>query len=153
MPDAVELQSKKKIHPSRLKLVAHVVNDWSVVAEAGTPYEAVRDDPAYWAHIASKLRPGDIIHVRTDDSAYYARLYVRAAEKLAARVIELEFKDFSKLSAETLPAGNEFEVEWAGPHHKYRIVRTKDRVAVQTGFDNKERAIEAMVTHVKTMAA
>lgn len=153
MADADNLQSKNKLLPSRLQVASHVVNEWSAVAEAGVPYDHIRDDPAYWAHIASKLRPGDIVHVRADDSAFYARLYVRSAERTAARMIELEYKDFSKLGEVPKSQSAEFEVEWAGPHHKWRVVRVKDKTPVQTGFDNKERAIEAMVNHAKAMAA
>jgi hypothetical protein len=148
MADAVKLQSKKVL-PARFSLATHVVNEWSVVAEAGTTFEQIKDDPAYWAHVANKLRAADIIHVRSDDSAYYARLYVRSVEKMAANVIVLEFHDFSNLVEMPASIDAEYRVEWAGPHHKFRVVRLKDNMAVQTGFLTKEAAILAMVGQSK----
>jgi hypothetical protein len=142
--------SKRKIHPSRFKLAEHVVNTHCIVVEQGVPFEAM-SDPAYWSHIASRLRPGDEIKVRTDDGAYAATLLVKDVAHQAVRVVPVWYVSLSEVAE--LPANAEYEVAWAGPHHKFRITRKKDNAVIQSGFDNREAAIAAMATHIRDMAA
>lgn len=142
--------SRRKIHPSRFKLADLVVNTHCIVVEAGVPFEAM-SEPSYWSNIASRLRPGDEIKVRTDDGAYAATLYVKDVSHQAARVIPVWHVSLSEVAA--LPANVDYEVEWAGPHHKFRIIRKSDRAVIQTGFDNKEAAYAAAAGHAKQMAA
>ena len=144
--------SKRKILPARFKAEAQVANDWSAVVEAGTAFDQVKDDPAFWSHVQRFVRVGDIIHVRADDGAYYARLYVRATGAQGLTVEVLEYHDFSKLKTVS-DDDAEFDVEWAGPHHKFRIVRKADKAVVQSGFDTKPAAIAAMAGLFKAKAA
>ena len=142
--------SKRKIHPSRFKLAELVVNTHCIVVEGGTPFEAM-SEPSYWSHVARQLRPGDEIKVRCDDGAFAATLYVKDVGSQAAVVIPVWYADLNKVHA--LPAADEYKVEWAGPHHKHRIIRKKDDVVMQSGFDNKDAAIAAMATLIRAKAA
>jgi hypothetical protein len=141
---------KRKVHPTRFKTAEHVVREWSVVAEAGTKFEEL-SNPGYWSHVAKLLSPGNIIHIHTDDCTFYARLYVKDVAPLSARVVPLEHLDLTVV--ERLEAPEEYEVEWAGPHHKHRIIRKKDRAVIQPGFESREAALAAMASHVRQMAA
>ena len=142
--------SKRKVHPSRFKLAELVVNTHCIVVEGGTPFEAM-SEPSYWSHVARQLRPGDEIKVRCDDGAFAATLYVKDVGSQAAVVIPVWYADLNKVHA--LPAADEYKVEWAGPHHKHRIIRKKDDVVMQSGFDNKDAAIAAMATLIRAKAA
>lgn len=150
--EAETQHSNKKLLPARFKVEAQVVNQWSAVAEAGTPFDVIKSDPSFWAHVTRFVRAGDVIHVRADDGQYYARLYVHGVAGNAADVDVLEFHDFSKRSAAT-DESNDFRVEWAGPHHKFRIVRAKDSAVMQSGFDNKPAALAALAGLVTSKAA
>jgi hypothetical protein len=142
--------SKRKVHPSRFKLAELVVNTHCIVVEGGTPIEAM-SEPSYWSHVARMLRPGDEIKVRCDDGAYAATLYVKDVGSQAAVVIPVWHADLNKVEA--LPAVDEYKVEWAGPHHKHRIIRKSDGVVMQSGFDNKDAAYAAMATLTRAKAA
>lgn len=150
--EAAKQQSKAKLLPARFKAAAQVSNDWSAVVEAGTSFDQVKDDPAFWSHVQRFVRVGDIVHVRADDGAFYARLYVRAAGAVGVTVESLEHHDFSKLAA-VADTGDEYKVEWAGPHHKFRIMRIADDVVMQSGFNDKVTALAAMTGLVKKKAA
>lgn len=141
---------RRTIHPSRFKLAEQVVNTHCIVVENGVSFEAMKD-PAYWAHVARQLRPGDEIKVRTDDGAYAALLYVKDVSHQAARVVPVWHIDLSK--AETLPTNEEYQVAYAGPHHKWRIVRKSDKAIIQHGFESEQAANVAMASHIQAMAA
>ena len=127
-----------KVLPSEFGLIEHQIRQHVVTVRAGVPFSAVRDNPATWAHIASRLADGDIIHVRTKDSAYYARLYVLTVHKQAAKVHVLEYTQFPKPA---ITGPNEYVVEWGG-RHKWRILRTSDRTVMEFGFGSEAEAIE-----------
>lgn len=149
---AVTAEPKRspKIHPTRFKLAEIVVNTHCVVVEAGTPFDALKE-PSYWSHVARMLRPGDEIKVRADDGAYAAHLFVKDVAHQSALVVPLWHLDLSKV--EELQTADEYEVEWAGPHHKFRVIRKKDKTVIQSGFDNKQAAIAHMAGHIRSMAA
>jgi hypothetical protein len=150
--EAAKQQSKAKLLPARFKVAVQVSNDWSAVVEAGTPFEQIKDDQAFWSHVQRFVRVGDTIQIRADDGAYYARLYARAVGAQGVKVEVLEYHDFSKLEAVT-DNSDEYKVEWAGPHHKFRIVRVADDVVMQSGFNDKPTAHIAMTGLVKKKAA
>lgn len=141
----------RKLHPSRLKVAQFATNRWTAIAEAGTAYEEVRDVPAFWTHIAGnggKLKPCDIIEVHTDDLAFYAELYVTAVGKFEATVCELHY---TKLTRSTKLVTDEYYVEHAGPHHKWRIVRVSDKEPIEWGFGSQPEAFAAAARSGKTI--
>lgn len=142
--------SRRKIHPSRFKLAEQVVNTHCIVVEEGVPFDAMKE-PSYWSHIANRLRPGDEIKVRTDDGAYAATLYVKEVAHQAARVVPVWYVSLSEV--DVLPADTEYEVRYAGPIHKHRVIRKKDNAIIESGIDSKVAAYAAMAVHAKQMAA
>lgn len=150
--EAAKQPTKPKLLPARFKAAVQVSNDWSAVVEAGTPFDQIKDDQAFWSHVQRVIRVGDIVNVRADDGAYFARLYARAVGAQGVKVEVLEYHDFSKLESVT-DETDDFKVEWAGPHHKFRIVRVADAVVMQSGFNDKPTALAAMTGLVKKKAA
>ena len=134
----------RKLHPSRFKVAQYATNRWTAIAEAGTTYEEILRSPSYWSHIVgnatSRLKPCDIIEVHTDDLAFYAELYVVAVGKLEASVCELRF---TKLEKPAPLSVDEFYIQYAGPHHKHRIVRVSDGEPVDVGFGTEQEAAAA----------
>jgi hypothetical protein len=126
-----------KVLPSEFGLAEHQIRQHCVTARAGTPFEAFRSNPATWAHIAGKLSDGDIIHVRTRDCAYYARLYVLTVHKQAAKVHVLEYLECPRA---VITGPNEYIVEWGG-RHKWRVMRTSDRAVMEHGFASEAEAV------------
>lgn len=122
-----------------------------VVPEHGTPFEALLD-PAYWAHISSKLAPCDQIEVNAEDGSYYARLLVRDAGRLYAKVAELEHVELDKVevlqSNAPLPDGH--GVKWRGPVHKWSVVRGNE--VLKDGMAKAE-AEAYLANYSRTIAA
>lgn len=106
--------------------------------ELGTPIDAITDQ-AYWAHVSSKMRVGDLIEVVPEDASYFAELFVRDVGKLYAKVSVLRHLELNKRDAEVqTPAG--YEVRWRGPQAKYGVVRGKD--VLKDGFVDKAEATQ-----------
>lgn len=135
----------------RIQLAQHVRNEWHVTPEYGTPVEALLE-PQYWAHISSKLRPRDRIEVDAEDGSYYVELKVVDAGRLYAKVVVLRRCDFT-IDAETEEQAPDYKIMWAGPHAKWRIVRTKDKGLVKDGLETRQAAELYLASHEKAMAA
>lgn len=123
-----------------------------VVPEAGTPFEAVLD-PAYWAHVAAKMAPGDWIEVDDETGEYTALLKVRDAGRLYAKVGVILFKRYDEhvdvLQDSPLTKG--FEVKWRGNLHKWCVVRDGKDV-VKDGGMSKPEAYSWLNMHTRNLA-
>lgn len=127
-----------QLAPRNFQEAAVVRNQWTAKPEFGTPSEALLD-PAYWAHVSSKLRRGDIINALSEDNSYYSELLVLDAGKLFAKVCELRCV---KITADqmlniTVPEG--FEIKFRGPR-KWSVLRQdgKETVVMKDGMDKQE---------------
>lgn len=141
----------RKIHASRFKAAEHVRNVWAVVPEAGVPFEDMLE-PAYWSHVAAKLRGGDVIEVYPEDATYFARLMVRRTARLEAVVSKIEQVVFDAAAEPTIPADT-YEAAWKGPHRKWSVVRLADKEIVKDGFENRDGATTWIASHLKALAA
>ena len=119
--------------------------------EAGVDFAAVLQ-PAYWTHVAAKLRPGDMIEVRAEDGTWFAILYVVSAQRLSAKVVplpgyplELDAGEADEIAA--------FGVKWNGPQHRWAVVRVADKRAMQTGFQSREDAHRWLADNLKSLGA
>lgn len=144
------------LHPTRFRLnsAGQVWQEWAAMPEAGTPFESLLDD-AYWAHVSSKMKPSDVIRVMPDDGAYEAWLRVMDCGRLYARVtLWGDKQDFASGSEQvTVGSSDDYKVEYAGPYHKHRVVRLRDKEVMKTGFGSKEEGTTWLLQHVKALAA
>lgn len=123
---------------------------WQVVLPQGGDYQAVFD-PGYWAHVASRLKPGDLIEVRNDENTLFAMLYVRGVERMAAKLGEISHITFGEAVSVDLDDG--YLVRWNGPHHRFAVIRKTDNEVIKSGFQLREDAEVWRLSHVKAMAA
>jgi len=109
--------------------------------------------PAFWAHVAHKLRQGDLIRILPERGDYYALLMVRTVGKAYANVTLLHKVEFD--GAEAAPAvasvGDEFEVKWSGPSTKFRVVRVSDKQIMHDGFAAKEDAVKWVKDYIAAL--
>lgn len=117
----------KMLPEARFSQAAYATNRWSVTFDPATPYERMFE-PDFWSHVGRKLRIGDIIEVHAEDTTWYAELYVVAAHRLSAKVVELR-KCALVHQAEVLPASSPLTVKWRGPHARYCVMRGEHVVA------------------------
>lgn len=109
--------------------------------------------PEYWAHVARKFTPYDIIEVVPEDGAFYARLFVQNTGKLWAKIFKLECVELSaKKPIADIQA--KYEPKYAGPAAKWRVVNKSDGSLVsQDSFQNREDAEMFIEKISKEMAA
>ena len=139
----------KMLAESKFALATYATNRWSVTLEHGVSYERVFE-PDFWAHVARKMRIGDIVELHAEDTTFFAELYVVAAHRLAAKVVELRRFDLAG-SAEVLANASPLTVKYRGPHNRYCIMNGEN--VVQSGFQTAEEAEVAKANHAKTFAA
>lgn len=128
-----------------------VRNQWEIKPEFGTPPEALLD-AAYWAHVSSRLRPGDTIVAFPEDKSYYSELLVVDAGKLFAKVVELRCVKLAsaQLFNTTLPDG--FDIKFRGPK-KWSVLRGKDVLKEGMEKGEAERWLTEHIQAVGTKAA
>lgn len=135
---------------NRIQLAEHMRNIWYVTPEPNTPLDALLE-PKYWAHVSAKFRPRDRIEVDAEDGSYFAELIVADAGRLFAKVNLL--RKYELTPVEMKEISPDFEVRWAGPHAKWRVVRKSDRGLIKEGFENRQEAEMYLQSHVRAMAA
>jgi hypothetical protein len=124
------------------------------VPPAGTKIEEMLN-PAYWAHVAKKFNPHDMIEVVPADGAFYARLIVLSVGHLSMKVQALECVVLvANPKVEKADAIAQFEVNWGGPNAKWRVLRKSDGAAVTTeSFQTQGDAQEWINKNFMKMAA
>lgn len=160
-------QQPPTLKPSDFEESQYAFLDVSAKVPAGMPFEALLS-PTYWTNVINIFkrdkiaggadRAGAIIHVRTEDHAYYARLYVRAVLErgLIVQCIgpSLDHKT-GKACPVDLATGlpwtgltpidvEGFELRWSAGKRGFDILRSSDQQVIADGssFPTRERAIE-----------
>jgi hypothetical protein len=138
-----------KLPEARHQVAAYAHNRWAATLEFGVALEEALK-PEFWAHVAKRFKPGDIVEVRADDGSFYADLYVRAVGAVFAKVEVLFAKELGAgLAADT----DKLDVKWNVGKRCFSVVRKSDNSVVREGFQIKEDAIAWMNDHNKQMAA
>jgi hypothetical protein len=134
-----------------LKLAEHVRQTWHVTPRTGDgPKDLL--DPKYWVHVARNLKPGDKIEVLSEAREWYAEAVVLSAGQFGAKVAFTLDPIRLENSAETEePEG--YEVKWAGPSVKWRVIRKSDGQIVREDLQSREEAATWIKSHAKAMAA
>lgn len=125
---------------------------WSATPESGTTLEMM-GDPAYWTHVASKLRKGDRIEVTAADGTWFAEFYIKSANKVEAHVALMRKVELSKSTAK---AETEDEPEYIVKHYgggKWRVMRTEDKAILESDLPSKEKAQAWLDSYLKDIAA
>lgn len=141
----------RKLPEAGFRLANYVNNDWSVVPDDGTPFDDLLV-PVYWTNVARKLKPGDIIKVHAPDATYYAELYVRSAERLAASVVVLNKMDFTVTDAAQSQSDDMF-VKHRNHRAGWGVIRASDKSVMKDGFPTREMAEEWLRDYRRDRAA
>jgi hypothetical protein len=125
---------------------------WAANAELGTTKEDLLK-PAFWAHVAPKLRPGAIVLVRAEDNSFFAQLFVVDSGRTWAKMHILLFVEMDAVASPEIPSGDgEFTVKWAGPQAKFRVTRVSDKAVMKDGFPNKNEADKWIIDYQKALS-
>lgn len=130
---------------SRLKLADFIRNRFSVVVDPGESFENIQT-PAYWVHVAAKLRPRDIIEIFAADNSWFGELVVLSAGKGGARVAVLRKVELTASEVKGKPApkveesgeGAHFR-RWNNKTQQHEVLR-RDGSVVLEAFNDKAAA-------------
>jgi hypothetical protein len=114
-------------------------NEHEIVPEAGTPFERVLEAD-YWANIAAKMRAGDTLIVMPDDGAWRAELLVWDVGHNYAQVSQVWKAERPQFAAAPGLSEDDFEVSFAGPIKKWRVIRKSDRAELKDGLPTRPSA-------------
>lgn len=140
MSEQKEVAARTLNSAARLKGKEYDINEYSLIAEAGTTLEDV-ERPEYWAHFATKFRINDEITVKTEDGLFYARLLVLAVRRNELVTHTLLYVPLITKEVEKAMTGSKFQVVFAG-RKKFRIVAKSDKRVIE----------EDISTHVEAVA-
>ena len=135
---------------SAFGLVQFKHSDIAITLPKGFDYELLKSGDT-WKHIATRFKQGDIVHVRTEDHAFYAILYVRAADALWVQTEEMFFKQLGK--EETVSSDGGYDVKWGSPKTLFGVYRSSDGERIKDGFQTKEAAADWLTEHLRKTAA
>lgn len=110
------------------------------VEESIKPEDVLRPD--FWRHVASQLKPYDLIEVAVDSCEWRMQLLICDVWHCGARVIEMNRFDMSGQEEEDQSVGDDLRVKWRGPVNKWCVVRTSDGVILRAGLETKNVALE-----------
>lgn len=140
------------LNVNKLKLAEHARNLFSVSLEPAEKFEDLLD-PAYWAHIAAKLRVHDRVEVVAADGTWFAELIVSATANTWAKMSVLRFVELEpcKMPDAAVKAAKEqkqstpnreaaFYREWDAKAQAHRIVRRADKEVVAAGIKDRAEA-------------
>jgi hypothetical protein len=146
-PNRAAGQQQSPLLANRVRQLDVANNSWSAVVPAGTPVDALTGEKL-WSNVADKFHEGDQIHVRTDDGAYYSRLFVRAASRTWVKLAVLELHMFSG-GAEHPARTREHAVKYLGAHLKWCAIRLADGSVISPapGFESEKAARQWLDGH------
>lgn len=136
---------RQLINP-RLQLAEHARNVHVASIEPGLTLEDVQD-PAFFAHVAKRMRECDHIEVRTDDKAWFAELFVVEVGQMFVKTALLRYVELSggaKVKSADKPTQSDaapaagFATVWKGPHKRFCVVRESDKAIVHENAATKE---------------
>lgn len=107
-------------------------------------------EPETWAHIPDlKLRQGDRIEIMAADTSWYAELLVRVR---SGQTIHLELLQEHKFDAVVGKEHEDYEVQWAGPQAKWRVLRKSDRHVMIDKLTAKSEGVAWIEANGKPLA-
>lgn len=106
-------------------------------------------NPEYWAQVAAKLRPDDIIRVIPQDKSFYLELLVTDQTKLWARVVELNYVPLNAKSiVSTDSVFDRIEAKHFGVAGQWKAVRKEGGALVnESSFNSREACEEWIEKH------
>lgn len=131
----------EQLNPSRMKEATYERTEWVITAHENTE-PADLQEPAYWSHVASKLRPWDKIEARANDGTWYAVLIVLESGRNWARVKLIENHNLttSDVAQSQANASSPYDITYRGPHSKWSVVRKADNEVMHEGEATRDGA-------------
>jgi hypothetical protein len=135
-----------QLQPRRMKPAEEVSTRFAVTIPPEHEHDDLLD-PAYWAHVAVQMQPGNILEVRTDTGSHYGRFYVTECSRNHAKLYELEWVKIDKAESEI--TDDVYVYAWKGPVMKHCVIRKSDGAVVHEQMPTKAAAQEWIINERK----
>lgn len=123
-----------KLTPHLLKEAEYRRTVFEIVLDPGTEFDDVLK-PAFWAHVARRLKPRNRIEVHAADGSWYAELMVRSASHVSAFVSPVHHVTFDDMKAEADDLGD-YLIKFRGAA-KWSAIRNADKAVVVEGLASR----------------
>ena len=140
------------MRPNGVKFAEHVRQHYHATPEA----HHTKDDVLkyeYWKHYSRNFKPGDKVDLHWQDNSCYAEVVILHADQFGAKVYYVlgPVQMDNGAQEKTPESSGEYAYEWAGPSHKYRIIRISDSEVVAKGLETKEAANQEIANLLKAL--
>ena len=155
----VETEEASETKPSPARALSLSAVDFqmkeTVIAEfcAKPPPGITREqvlEPNYWRHVAAQMPSMSIIHIIPKDGSWYGRYLVCYADKLMARIVELEWKKLPVITPDEV-AGKLFGVDYM-MGEGFRVIRHADGVVLSKNHNSAVDAEDWLNNHSRAAA-
>lgn len=136
---------------NRMQSAEYARNSWHVTPATGDKPDELLD-PKYWVHVCKSLKACDRIEVLSEDRTWYGEAIVLDAGTWGAKVA-WSVGPVPLVNSATVESVEDFEVKWAGPSARYRVIRKADGRVLKEQCQTQEEATTWIKSHRKAMAA
>lgn len=136
---------------NRMKQAEMARNLWHVSPRPEDGPECLLD-PKWWVNAVPRLRAGDKIEVLAETGEWYAECVVMSTGTFGAKVA-VTLGPVKLQNEAAIEQADDYEIKWAGPHAKYRVIRRKDMTVLKDQCQTQEEAASWVKSHRKAMAA
>jgi hypothetical protein len=147
-----KLAPSRVLLPGDFKEISFANTRWSInLPEPGDDVKlddrlADLENHEFWKHVVKKMKPGDVVEVRTVDHEVFAEVYIRATDPFAV----VQVMRAHKLGNETKVEGN-FTIKWVIAKKSHVVFLNGQEL--RTGFQTKEAAAAWIDEHKKQVTA
>lgn len=134
-----------------MRLAEHARQCWHVTPRLEDGPDCI-SDPTWWVHVSRLLQPGAKVEVLAENREWYAEGIVMEAGTFGAKVA-LTLGPIKLVNEAVVEQADEYEIKWAGPSAKYRVIRKKDNRVLKEECQTKEEAVTWIKSHKNAMAA
>lgn len=145
-----EERKVEQLNPTRMADAEYQRNIHVVTAHANTLPEDLLD-PAYWSHVATRMKAWDHIEARANDGTWYAEYIVLEAGRTWVKTHMLRSASLTSADVATSQATAmmPYEVVFRGPHCMWSVVRKADREVMHEGEGTQGGAIDWLNERLK----
>jgi hypothetical protein len=138
--------------PTNIRTEVQAYTTWVYLARTaeGETIDMVRD-PSFWREFATRAQVRDVIKILADDGSFewHGRITHKGQAVPGQRARELFMREIYHWEGSVEKAQPskpvDYEVAFAGPHHKWRITVGTD--VIRHGFDDRAQAEEWLRAH------
>ena len=131
--------------PVMLKEAEFVRNIFAIRLAADEDFEDTLK-PAYWAHVAAKLRVNDRVEVSAADGSWLAELVVSATTNTEAKMSVYRFAELEPCKLPEIGGGKAEEIKTSDAYYRrwnnkamtHEIIRKEDKIVVFSSKDKTE---------------